>query len=54
MLSLVALMTCCIVTGCKKEQPVQTEEKEAVETIAGFISSDIDKEKLYITKEEIE
>lgn len=31
MLSLVALMTCCIVTGCKKEQPVQTEEKEAVE-----------------------
>ena len=30
------------------------EEKEAVETIAGFISSDIDKEKLYITKEEIE
>ena len=30
------------------------EEKEAVETITGFISSDIDKEKLYITKEEIE
>ena len=30
------------------------EEKEAVEAIAGFISSDIDKEKLYITKEEIE
>ena len=30
------------------------EEKEAVETIARFISSDIDKEKLYITKEEIE
>ena len=30
------------------------EEKEAVNSIAGFISSDIDKEKLYITKEEIE
>ena len=30
------------------------DEVEAVEAIAGFISSDIDKEKLYITKEEIE